>query len=289
MTVKTGEDAETLRIIESRIQADFKNGLPPHLQPNAKSREYVPGSDQSRIFVSRHSDFSGLHARDIQSILRQRLILVHGVPIDYDYGWDLESISRLYDVDKKTNVHGEVGIPFKNICLNCISVLSKVDPHHPEHRYHQGTLRELHNLTQTLPEGECPPLNAISLPVDYGNLYIPPQFRSIASHEVAQNRLPTHYRTAFDVPDIKAKMEWSLVGSKGAVSPLHVDSEGFGTVIVVLEGSKYWVVVTRFGDQESISSVDSLGPAWNPYFVNDGDNSARFRFEGLHLQKGDML
>jgi hypothetical protein len=48
-------------------------------------------------------------------------------------------------------------------------------------------------------------------------------------------------------------------------------------------------MMTRMGDQEIISSVDSLGPRWNPYFVNDEDNIKHFRFEGVHLQKGDML
>lgn len=62
--------------------------------------------------MSSHSEFSNLQARDVQAILRERLILVHGVPIDYKYGWDLESMDRLFDVDKKVNVHGEVAIAF---------------------------------------------------------------------------------------------------------------------------------------------------------------------------------
>ena len=96
--------------MEASIQADFKNGLPPHLQPDAKSMTYTPGSDQSRIYVASHSEFSNLHARDIQGILRDRLILVHGNPIEYDYGWDLESFGQVFDVDMKTTVHG--GISF---------------------------------------------------------------------------------------------------------------------------------------------------------------------------------
>jgi hypothetical protein len=111
----------------------------------------------------------------------------------------------------------------------------------------------------------------------------------VASHEVAQNRVGARYETAFEVPDIKSEMEWSLIGGQGAVSPFHVDSAGLGTVVVVLEGSKYWIVVTRVGERDTICSVDSLGPHWNPYFVNDDDNAKRFRFEGVHLQKGDML
>jgi hypothetical protein len=84
-------------------------------------------------------------------------------------------------------------------------------------------------------------------------------------------------------------MEWSLIGAKGAVSPFHTDSVGLGTVVVVLEGSKYWIVITRIGEHDIVSSVDSLGPSWNPYFVNYGENAKRYRFEGVHLQKGDML
>lgn len=110
--MKTGDDTETLRKVEDLIQADFKNGLPPHLQPNAKSLTYVPRSDQSRIFVSSHSDFSSLNARDVQKVLRERLILVHGVPFDYNYGWDLDSFGRLYDIDKKITVHGELKTTF---------------------------------------------------------------------------------------------------------------------------------------------------------------------------------
>jgi hypothetical protein len=94
-------------MLEARIQADFKNGLPPHLQPNARNLEYIPGSEQSRIYVTSHSEFSKLHDKDVQRILRHRLILVHGNPIGYDYGWDLESFARIYDVDKTANVHGE--------------------------------------------------------------------------------------------------------------------------------------------------------------------------------------
>jgi hypothetical protein len=108
---QTGDDMETLKKVEACIQADFKNGLPPHLQPNAKSMAYVPGSGQSRIFVASHQEFSNLQDRDIQKILRERLILVHRISFDYQYGWDLKSFGRIYDVDKKITVHGEITVP----------------------------------------------------------------------------------------------------------------------------------------------------------------------------------
>lgn len=120
--IQTGEDVDTLKKLEARILADFKDGLPPHLQPNAKNPKYEPGSGQSRIFVASHSEFSSLHAREIQRILRDRAILVHGNTFDYDYGWDLESFGRLYDVDKKAYVQGEIGThpPLLMFCLKLV-------------------------------------------------------------------------------------------------------------------------------------------------------------------------
>jgi hypothetical protein len=144
-------------------------------------------------------------------------------------------------------------------------------------------------MTTSQPEGQFPPLNALSLPANHRNLNIPCQFGSFASHEVAQSRVPSAYERTFNVPGLRSKLEWSLIGGKGAISPFHVDSDGLGTVVLVLEGSKYWILATRLGDDDTISNVDSLGPEWHPYRINDGVDMDHFRFEAVHLQKGDML
>ena len=93
----------------------------------------------------------------------------------------------------------------------------------PELQHHQGTLREFHEITTTLSNEDCPPLNIISLPVHQRNLYVPCQFGSMASHEVAQSHVPSEYETMFDVCGVKSLMEWCLVGSRSAISPFHVD------------------------------------------------------------------
>lgn len=163
-----------------------------------------------------------------------------------------------------------------------------MDPVNPALRYHQGTLREMHQLTADLGE-ECPPMNAISLPANERNLHVPCQFGSIASHEVAQSRVPSRYRKIFDVADTKEHTQWSLVGGKGSISPFHVDAEGLGATINVHSGSKYWVFPTRIRGREGLYSVDSLGAKWDPYTINDEEIAKHFRFEGVHLQQGDML
>ena len=144
-------------------------------------------------------------------------------------------------------------------------------------------------MSTTPSNEEYPPLNAISLPGHKRNLYLPCQYGSLASHEVAQSRVHDDYDDVFDVPKLKKNMEWSLIGTRGAISPIHVDSDGLGTVVVVLEGSKYWIVMTKFGEEDIISSFDSLSPSWNPYAINEDVDTDRFCFEGVHLQKGDMM
>jgi hypothetical protein len=76
---------------------------------------YSPGSDQSRIFVASHSEFTDLQDQDVQTILRERLILVHGTPLDYNYGWNLKSFGRLHDVDKEITINGEIVTPFYDL------------------------------------------------------------------------------------------------------------------------------------------------------------------------------
>jgi hypothetical protein len=191
--------------------------------------------------------------------------------------------------ERQVSMVGLASLQLQVFRLKFCSVSTKVHPKEPNLRIHQGTLRDFHKISTTLSNEECPPINAISLPAHPRNHFVPPQFGSLASHEVAQSRVPPNYKDVFEVPDVKWRMEWSLIGGKGAISPFHVDSVGFGTVVVVLEGSKYWIVATKMGEKDMICSVDSLGPGWNPYFFNDGDNVKGFCFEGVHLQKGDML
>src|SRR5271156_774089 len=111
MLLQTGMDAQTLQKLESRVQEGFVDGLPPHLLPSARSLIYKSKTDQSRFFVSPHSEYSKLTAQEIQGVLRERHILVPGHPISFDYGWNLQSFGRLFDVDRTTTIHGEANCP----------------------------------------------------------------------------------------------------------------------------------------------------------------------------------
>jgi hypothetical protein len=281
--VKTGADAETLRRLESRVREQFVDGLPPHIWPSARSLTYSDHCNQSRFFVASHSEYLRLTPQQILGVFRDRNIIVHGHPFNHEYGWNLETFGRLYDIDKLTTVQGERRFTLIVMLLTwCFKAAHYVHSSRPEVRQFQGSLRDLFEITTTYPTDSCPPLNAISLPSAFRNHLVP-------SHELAQSRVPSSYATVYNVPDARKHTKWSLVRGKDAISPMHVDSEGFGTVIVVLHGSKYWIIATRIGDDNDICSVDSLGPNWDPYMVNRGANASRYRFEAVHLCKGDML
>jgi hypothetical protein len=126
----------------------------------------------------------------------------------------------------------------KAFWLKTGSVATFFDPHKPKLRHRQGTLQELHEITTNLSDEDFPLLNAMSLPVYPRNLYIPCQFGSVASHEVAQSRVPSHYETTFEVPGVKSILEWCVIGGRGAISPFHINSDGLGMAVVILEGSK---------------------------------------------------
>lgn len=121
--VKTGVDAETLRNLERRVQEAFVDGLPPHLLPSARSLAYMPKSNQSRLFVAPHSEYINLTPQQILGVFRERHILIHGHPFDHEYGWNLESFARLYDVDRPTTVHGEMNFKSIIIILTTVSKL----------------------------------------------------------------------------------------------------------------------------------------------------------------------
>jgi hypothetical protein len=105
--VKTGVDAETLQQLETRVREGFVDGLPPHLLSSARGLVYTPESNQSRFFVAPHQEYLKLTPQEILGVFRDRHILVHGHPFDHEYGWNLDSFGRLYDVDAITTVHGE--------------------------------------------------------------------------------------------------------------------------------------------------------------------------------------
>ena len=104
------------------------------------------------------SQSMSLHPIEIQRILHDHLILVHGNPFDYSYGWDLESFGQVHDVDLKTSVHGEIFV----ICI--VKVRISFNKSRSGEAQPLPPPRNFAGSSQDYPEEEHPPLTAISLP-----------------------------------------------------------------------------------------------------------------------------
>jgi hypothetical protein len=83
---------------------------------------------------------------------------------------------------------------------------------------------------------------------------------------------------------------WGAAATKGALTLPHVDDEGFATVVAIVSGSKYWVVMQPKdgvpdggeGDQGTLFAYPS---SWS--YGETGCDV--FEAEGIMLTAGDVL
>lgn len=91
--------------------------------------------------------------------------------------------------------------------------------------------------------------------------------------------------------NLKDDTTWGLAGTKGATSLTHIDDDGLATVVRIMAGSKYWVVMNSKTPQDDndyagdLKSIDAF-----PVNFSYGDSGAGyFEGEGILLTTGDVL
>lgn len=83
-----------------------------------------------------------------------------------------------------------------------------------------------------------------------------------------------------------AHMRWGLAGNANSISFLHIDSDGFSTVVQVISGKKVWGIY-REDRREPLSSTEVF---INPQFsLNDLSDESTFGLEAIVLRPGDTL
>jgi hypothetical protein len=89
------------------------------------------------------------------------------------------------------------------------------------------------------------------------------------------------------------KVIWGIASTRNASSWAHMDAQGVGTVIKVITGSKYWVLMTPKQQKRAakddgagnMNSIRAFGPGWSP----SGACEALWDHEGVLLREGDVL
>jgi hypothetical protein len=81
---------------------------------------------------------------------------------------------------------------------------------------------------------------------------------------------------------------WGLAATSGAMSMVHMDDCGLATVVCIMTGSKWWVVLRGKGTQGEmgdLTSTHAFPLNWNHFSTGKG----AFEAEALQLRAGDVL
>jgi hypothetical protein len=295
-----------LRTIQEEVETLYKDGRPLHHLPSTSDPEFDP--DGSSIFVVAYDQYLQMDTSTIQDIFEQRHILVHGVPQQERLQFDMEGLSRLGSLKHPRNVQG-LSCPFTDPCR--YSPNDKVGSFRTRKSHgkmlHVGTLQELYNAS--LLQGRRHIWNMLDFPMGHLTVHPPPMYRydakfsilsfhltkmlsssSLASHEQAmsETRGQPGYVPGKTFAD---ELSWGTAALRGATSWPHADDDGFATVVRVMTGSKYWVVMRRNRDTPpwnsngDMTTRNAFGKGWGPLSPSKGI----WEKEGVLLTPNDVL
>lgn len=91
-----------------------------------------------------------------------------------------------------------------------------------------------------------------------------------------------------EVPPLN-DFRWGLAATAGALSWIHVDSNGLGTYIDVKTGKKWWIVLKRKGKGYIFKSCSDAGPYFGGKHEMDVPNVEEWDFEAVVLAPGTRL
>jgi hypothetical protein len=86
-------------------------------------------------------------------------------------------------------------------------------------------------------------------------------------------------------------MVWATAATQGATSWGHIDDHGMATIVKVMTGRKYWVVMCPKRNQMSknangnMGSIHAYGDGWEPHSACED----LWDHEGVLLEAGDTL
>jgi hypothetical protein len=177
--------------------------------------------------------------KEVQDILRHQHIYIHPSPsFKPSYGFDAEGMSTVAELDKSIILHGVY--TFTPLLLSptpyTVADYSKRNTYSTHSRHVRGTPQDLLD-NEDAGENGCI-LNGLDFPMPGANNFP----TSFASDVVAFNRTIDMPMCNRDVIYPSPSMKWALAANSNAYHAWHIDCDGFGTVIKVAAGMKWWLV-----------------------------------------------
>lgn len=127
-------------------------------------------------------------------------------------------------------------------------------------------------------------LNALSIPMpEKGYLYSHYSSESEAWRETQGQPMCKINDLAFPAQDVR----WGIAGTTGALHGGHIDSDGFGTFIDIVAGSKIWIIGYPKGHKST------QNPFTDPFLFQDFDgaiaNEDKWDLHAIFLPAGTRL
>ncbi|KAK0221316.1 hypothetical protein IW262DRAFT_1459500 [Armillaria fumosa] len=128
-------------------------------------------------------------------------------------------------------------------------------------------------------------LNALALPCTTAYDSNPLQF-VLSSHCHAFEHMSDMPEDIFEATYLVSTTSFWLVATKGAISYMHCDCHGVGTVVEVICGRKLWYIFQCHGSSPKDSMIDEYMGDWAPGFIPSPDE---WEAEVVLLEPGSAL
>jgi hypothetical protein len=86
-----------------------------------------------------------------------------------------------------------------------------------------------------------------------------------------------------------ADFRWGLAATTGALSWLHMDSNGFGTYVDTKAGRKWWIILRRKGHGHNFESYSEVKAFFSGKYQVDEPNFDEWDLEAVILSPGTRL
>ncbi|KAF8174866.1 hypothetical protein BJ912DRAFT_1064510 [Pholiota molesta] len=249
---------ETLRILQllvARVEECYAYEKPLHAKYDGQ------GTRKESVFkILSEEEFIALEDSAFQEILRRQNIVVTGMRCR-QRSFE-EALLDLAPLDSVTSIHDQSYNPDYHGCVRT------------------GRVADILDASRS-PDSKI--LNALEFPDPFAG--IERSTFSSDSHALASvYRQEGWVKTAIPTEHVR----WGLAATTGAFHCWHIDSDGFGTFIDPVAGSKWWIVARPRGNLEHDWFQETK---WlkNDAFDLDKDGKGLFDVEAILLQPGSRL
>ena len=184
------------------------------------------------------------------------------MPTD-EIGFNESGLQELTNLDSKVHFQGESSVVDNTLLINsCEDQSIPVVEGDMSAQLRVGTLEDILNMAQD-PDGAI--VNGPSFPLPLSAVK-----RDKLSSEVEAWRLTEGLPFCRDKALYPtAAMRWGLAATAGARHWLHLDCDGLGTVVDLLCGSKWWILLKPhlYGEPDSTAHIDLFLDNFDPSVV----------------------